>query len=181
MIQNSNKFLFDARGTTVTRWGKDQTGTINYKLNNQGFRGDQDYDRSPSYAFFGSSAIFGIGINNKDILVNQFDNSQNYGLAGEYLNQDSITNLKNFLKSNLYTNTRIVFFWVERNNEDIPTLVKYIDALAPNVLHISQGPQYPGLINLMPQIDQDVSNTHPGPQTHRLWANTIKALFANES
>jgi hypothetical protein len=175
MIQNSNKPLYDARGTTVTRWGKDQTGTITYNINNQGFRSNTDYTWSPSYAFFGSSTIFGIGVENKDILVNQFDKAQNYGLAGQYLNGDSIENLKNFIASPLYKDTQIIFFWIDRlGKEDINELIPQTNNLCDNILHISQGEQYPGAINLMPHIDRDVSQTQPGIKTHQLWAKTIK-------
>ena len=175
MIQNSNRPLYDVRGTTVACWGKDQTGTITYNINSQGFRSDNDYTWIPNYAFFGSSAVFGIGIDNKDILVNQFDRVQNYGLAGNYLNCDSIENLKNFIASPLYKNTQIIFFWIDRpGQEDINKLIPQANKLCDNILHISQGEKYSGAINLMPHIDRDVSNTHPGVKTHQLWAKTIK-------
>ena len=151
---------------------------ITYKLNNQGFRHDQDYNWTPSYAFFGSSALFGIGVKNTDILVSQFDNSQNYGIAGEYLNQDSVTNLENFLNSKIYNDSvKLIFFWVERTAEDIDTLIDYVYTLNTKVLHISQGNKYTKTINLMPQIDTDASNTHPGPGTQLIWAKSIKLLL----
>ena len=175
MIQNSNKPLYDVRGTAVDRWGKDQTGTITYNINNQGFRSDTDYTWTPSYAFFGSSAIFGIGVDNKHILVNHFDKAQNYGLAGNYLNCDSIENLKNFVASPLYKDTQIVFFWIDRpGREDINELIPQANKLCNSILHISQGNRYPGAINLMPHVDRDASQTHTVVKTHQLWAKTIK-------
>lgn len=179
-INNCNSPMFNQRGKTLQTWGKDTTGLISYTLNNQGFRSDIDYTEPSEYAFFGSSAIFGIGVKTEDTLVAQL-NAQNYGLAGEYVNQDSVINLENFLNTKLYNNTRIVFFWVSRPNENITTLSNYVNSLVPNVLHISQGPQYSGLINLMPQCDLDVSGTHPGPKTQLIWAKTIQAIFDNES
>jgi hypothetical protein len=172
--------MFDHRGQTLHAWGKDATGLITYTLNNQGFRSNYDYKESAKYAFFGCSTLFGIGINLEDTLVSQL-NGQNYGIAGEYVNQDSIINLENFLKSKLYDNTRVVFFWVERPGEDIVELSRYVDSLAPRIIQISQGPRYSGLLNLPPQVDVDVSGTHPGPRTQKIWAKVIKAIFKNES
>jgi hypothetical protein len=175
MIQNSNRPLFDARGTTVTQWGQDQTGTVMYTINNQGFRSHQEYNWVPTYAFFGSSTVFGIGIDDNDLLVNQFTNAHNYGLAGNYLNGESLENLKNFVASSLYNNTQIIFFWIDRlDKEDINQLILQADELSSNILHISQGAKYSGAINLMPHIDFDVSKTQPGIKTHQLWAKTIK-------
>lgn len=180
-IDNCNHRLFKHRGQTLHTWGKDTTGLITYTLNSQGFRSRCEYDWSPEYAFFGSSSVFGIGVDDKNILVSYFNNSQNYGLSGIYSNQESVINLKNFLNSGLYTNTYIVFFWTDRINEDIVELAEQVQILVPNALQISQGKQYPGLINLMPDIDQDVSGTHPGPKTHQLWAKTIKELYEQQS
>jgi hypothetical protein len=176
MIQNSNKDLYAVRGTSVVRWGKDQTGTVTYNINNQGFRSDRDYDWPPHYAFFGSSSIFGIGVNYTDLLVNQFDDAQNYGLAGKYLNKESLENLKNFVATPLYyNNTQIVFFWIDRPGQEyIDQLIPEANDLCDNILHISQGVKYTGAVNLMPHIDLDVSGTQPGVKTHKLWANTIK-------
>jgi len=175
MIPNNNRALYAVRGTTVTRWGKDQTGTISYKINNQGFRSNVDYDWSPKYAFFGSSTVFGIGINGQDLLVNQFDNAHNYGLAGDYLNCESLENLRAFVASPLYQNTQIVFFWIDRLGiEKIEQLIPVANSLAKNILHISQGVKYEGAVNLMPHIDLDISGTQPGVKTHKLWAKTIR-------
>lgn len=175
MFNNTNKQLLQVQGTTIDKWGKDQTGLISYSINNQGFRSTTDYVHSPDYAFFGSSSVFGIGVEEEQTMVSYFNNAHNYGLAGNYLNQESIINLESFLKH--YINSTIVFFWVNRQNENILELGNYVKQLAPNILNISQGEKYNGFINLMPQIDYDISGTHPGPKTHRIWAKTIKELL----
>ena len=95
------------------------------------------------------------------------------------MNHHSVTNLQQFVNSDLYQfGTRIVFFWIERPEiENIPELIKQVDDIVPNCLHISSGQKYAGAINLMPAVDQDVSGTHPGPKTHRIWARTIRLLL----
>ena len=111
----------------------------------------------------------------ENILVNQFDLSQNYGLAGEYLNRESVDNLRNFVNSSQFNNAQIIFFWIDRpGQEDISHLIFEVNSFCSNVLHISQGVKYPGAINLMPHIDLDVSGSQPGIKTHKLWADTIK-------
>lgn len=173
--------LFEQRNKTLSGWGKDTTGKINYSINNQGFRNQKNYDFIPKYAFFGSSSLFGIGVDEKDILVSYFPDSQNYGLAGDYLNIHSIENLENFLKSSIYRpEVKTVFFWVERDNENIIELSARIRKMSPATLQISQGKKYINLINLIPQVDSDVSGTHPGPKTHKIWAKSIKLLFKND-
>ena len=175
MIPNNNKALYAVRGTTVTRWGKDQTGTISYTINQQGFRSRVEYDWAPRYAFFGSSTVFGIGINDQDLMVNQFEDVHNYGLAGDYLNVESLENLRAFATSTLCQNTQIVFFWIDRpGQEQIDKLIPVANSITSNILHISQGKKYTGAINLMPHIDLDTSGTQPGIKTHKLWAKTIK-------
>ncbi len=165
------------REQTVTSWGKDNTGLVEYRFNAQGYRHPQNYDWPASWAFFGNSIVFGIGVPQSQILTSHFDRSQNYGLAGQYMNHHSVTNLTNFLQSDCYTSqTRIVFFWIDRDSEDIDNLISQVQQLAPGCLHISSGQKRPSAINLMPAQDSDVSGTHPGPRTHQTWARTIKLL-----
>jgi hypothetical protein len=161
----------------VNRWGKDQTGLIEYQFNQQGFRHVQDYNWKPSIAIFGNSIVFGVGVNYSDILCNLLPDTQNYGLSGTYMNHHSVTNLKEFISSDLYSNSvKIVFFWINRD-EPIEDMIQDVNLAAPNVLHISSGIERTGAINLMPSIDYDVSGTHPGTLTHRMWARTIKLLL----
>lgn len=160
-------------------WGKDTTGQISYRFNQQGFRNDRDYDWVPEYAFFGNSIIFGVGVPQTQILCSHFANSHNYGLADQYLNQHSVYNLREFLKSDMYNrDTKIVFFWVDRGQEKVNDQLQQVIAMRPDILNISSGVKRPGAINLMPAIDSDVSGTHPGCKTHKIWARTIQQLFA---
>jgi hypothetical protein len=170
---------YQTRGQTVIAWGKDQTGQVEYTFNNQGFRSDTEYDWQPDVAFFGNSIIFGIGLPKEFVLTSQFTHSHNYGLAGTYLNKHSVENLRRFVEQGFCKlSIKIVFFWIERPGvENIPELIKQVDNLCPNVLHISSGNKYPGCINLMPHIDRDASGTHPGPKTHAVWAKAIKLLL----
>lgn len=177
MIQNCYEPAWQCRGQTVQKWGKDSTGLIEYQFNQQGFRSCVDYDFSPDYAFFGNSIVFGVGVELSQTLVSQFGCSQNYGLSGTYMNHHSVTNLHNFICSKLYNNrTKIVFFWVDRD-EPIDSMIQQVNDLVSGVLHISSGKKRTGAINLMPHKDHDVSGTHPGPLTHKMWAKTIRLLL----
>jgi len=176
-INNCYQSAWTHRGQTVRTWGKDSTGLIEYRFNNQGYRHAQNYDWPADWAFFGNSIVFGIGVAESDILTSKFERSQNYGLSGDYMNHHSVTNLSNFVESTCYTpTTRIVFFWIDRDQEDVDALIQQVKILAPGCLHISSGQSRSEAINLMPQCDQDVSGTHPGPNTHKIWAKTIKSL-----
>lgn len=177
MIENCYSFAWERRSQTLHQWGKDSTGLIEYKINSHGFRSPTDYSQAPDLAFFGNSIVFGIGVPWEQTLVSQFEHSQNYGLAGNYMNHHSVTNLKNFVASGLFRpHTRIVFFWIGRD-EPIEDMIQEVNVVAPNVLHISSGKKQKGAINLMPAKDTDVSGTHPGPKTHAMWARTIKLLL----
>lgn len=162
---------------TLRQWGKDRTGLIEYQFNQQGFRSHADYTTVPDYAFFGNSIVFGVGVDLCDTLTAQFDHSQNYGLSGCYMNHHSVTNLQRFVTSSLYSvNTKIVFFWIDRD-EPIDNQIQQVNQMVNNILHISSGIKRSGTINLMPKIDTDVSGTHPGPATHKMWAKTIQLLL----
>ena len=170
---------FDVRNTTQSKWGKDQTGIIQYQFNNQGFRGDQSYNWVCDYAFFGNSAVFGIGVPFDKTMVSYFSKAHNYGLAGPYMNWHSVKNLKKFLNSALYTtNTKIIFVWIDRpGRESVPELIDQVNQMQSGILHISMGNKYPQSVNLMPSIDHDVSGTHPGTKSHAMWAKTIQLLL----
>lgn len=174
---NCNAGAWSRRGQSTNSWGKDQTGTIVYNFNNQGFRSATDYTTCPDYAFFGNSCIFGIGVPETEILTSHFSNSHNYGLAGNYTNKQSVENLYQFVSSDLYApNVKIVFGWTDRN-EPVDDLIQEINHKVPGVLHISFGQKRKDAINLQPQVDTDVSGTHAGPKTHRMWAKTINLLL----
>jgi len=178
MLANCNEFLYNNRGKTLNTFGKDHTGLIRYTINNQGFRNQHDYTKAPKYAFFGCSSVFGIGVDEHDILTSHFKNSHNYGLAGIYSNNESVINLANFINSPLFdTDVKIIFFWTERLNENINDLIHQLPNR--NIINISQGKKYANAINLPPQIDSDVSGTHPGTKTYAIWAKIIKLLLTD--
>lgn len=177
MIENCYSFAWERRSQILRQWGKDSTGLIEYKINDQGFRSPHNYDTVPNYAFFGNSIVFGIGVEQPHILTSHFENSQNYGLSGSYMNHHSVTNLQRFVASELHKEyTKIIFFWIDRP-EPIQDMIDSVNKIAPGVLHISSGQKRQGAINLMPNVDDDVSGTHPGPRTHSMWAKTIKQLL----
>jgi hypothetical protein len=179
MIDNCFTPAFEARGTTVNKWGKDQTGLIEYRFNELGFRSDVEYTTSPDYAIFGASVVFGVGIPLEQTICSLLPNCQNYGLSGNYYNHHSVDNLKKFINLPLYQEgTKIVFFWIDRPGvEDIESMIKEVNLICNNILHINLGSKVPGAINLFPHVDLDVSGTHPGPQTHIKWAKTIELIF----
>jgi hypothetical protein len=177
LVNNCYQPAWQHRSQTVNRWGKDQTGLIEYRFNSQGYRHAQTYDWPAEWAFFGNSIVFGVGVPEPDILTSYFDHSQNYGLSGHYMNHHSVTNLSNFVKSECFgPQTQIVFFWIDRDQENINQLIQQVTSLVPKCLNISSGQHRTGAINLMPLKDLDVSGTHPGPRTHEMWAKTIKLL-----
>jgi len=177
MIINCFEPAWQHRGQTVRQWGKDSTGLIAYQFNDQGFRSPVNYTNPPNYAFFGNSIVFGVGVPVDQILVSFFTNGHNYGLSGNYMNHHSVENLRRFLKVYGPTTSKIIFFWIDRA-EPIESMIKEVNSLTPDVLHISSGPRRPGCINLMPNCDLDVSGTHPGIRTHAMWAETIELLLS---
>lgn len=180
MVNNILESMFSNRNNILDKWGKDSTGTISYFFNSQGFRNKIDYDFIPDYAFFGCSSVFGIGVNEDETMVSYFPKSHNYGLAGEYLNIHSVENLRRFVNSlKDKKEIKIIFFWVERDSEDILQMSKEVEKISPGTIQISQGRKYPNLINLMPNVDYDITGTHPGPETHRIWAKTINLVCQN--
>ena len=182
MFENCFQPAYTARGTKVNKWGKDSTGLVEYQFNNYGFRSDSEDLESPAYAMFGSSAVFGVGVPVDQALCSLLPHCQNYGLSGDYFNHHSVTNLKAFLNSPLYSSdTKIVFFWIDRPGiEDIESMIKEVNSLNIKILHINQGIKISGAVNLIPHVDLDVSGTHPGPKTHKMWAKLIQQLTNRE-
>lgn len=56
---------YECRGETLEVYASDRRGTVEYKFNNLGYRGDIDYDSNEKNAgvFLGSSITSGIGVN----------------------------------------------------------------------------------------------------------------------
>ena len=170
--------MLQYQGSVSNQFGKDSTGKINYKFNQQGFRSDIDFDFVPDYAFFGCSLVFGIGVAADNVFSSYFDNSQNYGIAGVYNNDDVYIIIDKFLKSDLYAqHTRIAVVWTNRNDENLDsyyhTLKNY------DIKHFFCGEKLPyNNCYAMPRnLDNDVSSTHMGSKTHQFFYKLLWSLF----
>jgi hypothetical protein len=169
--------MFKYRGKIASRFGLDQTGSIQYEFNEQGFRGRTNFDTAPKYAFFGCSLVFGIGVQEHLTFPYLFEHAHNYGMAGNYDNHDVMLVLEKFLRSDLHSaETSVVVVWHRRDTE---CLMDFQEKLRG--YHIRQffcGTPltcldcYPAPKNL----DTDVSGTHPGPATHFFWYKLLRSF-----
>jgi len=170
--------MLEFRGQTLTQFGKDTTGLISYPFNQQGFRSPTDFDRAPDHAFFGCSLVFGVGVDQQHIFPSLFENSHNYGLAGNYDNHDVMTVLEQFVASGFYNDqTRMAVIWHSRDSDCLP---EFYDRLRQyNIVHFYCGTPLvqPRCYACPPQMDQDVSQSHPGPRTHLLISRMLCAVF----
>jgi hypothetical protein len=166
------------KGNIVDKFGLDQTGTIAYQFNNQGFRDTRDYTFVPDYAFFGCSLVFGIGVDHASTFVSQFPNSHNYGLAGKYSDQDVYETIQNFLKSDLCNPlSKKVVVW---KNQSCSNLHHYYQKLKPfNFVHFfCYNPVLESDCFSVPkELDQDVSLTHMGPKTHKFFYQILCTIL----
>ena len=165
------------QGLTVDTFGKDTTGKVLYTFNKQGFRSQFDYVTSPSVAFFGCSLMFGVGVDQDKIATSYFKNSHNYGLAGEYDNQDIYCTIDRFVNSSLCRNTPIVVAWHSRDSENLD---QYYHQLAGHdIYHFFCGEklQHPNCFKMIKNSDQDVSGTHMGPASHQTFNKIVCALL----
>ena len=161
------------KGSTTMKLGLDQTNTLEYHINYQGFRSKKNYIDVPDIAFFGCSVVFGVGVDEDSILSSYFDNRYNYGLAVKYSNEAIFNAIQNFTKSKNYTgDTKIVVIWCDKNDHhNIPA---FINQLPKTVVHFKVGySDTYGIPTLPTSIDKDVSGTHPGKLTYKLWAEFI--------
>jgi len=168
--------MINAADTTVHCFGRDNTNTVSYKFNHQGFRSTVNFDTVPDYVFFGCSLVFGIGVADNLIFASQFPNSHNYGLAGHYNNRDIFSIIESFLKLN-HANVKKVVCWSERNGELLAPYSEYLSQ--HNFIQFFCGPTQP-FINcypMMPQVDSDASGTHMGPGTHKIMHKLLCTIF----
>ena len=165
------------QGLTVDTFGKDTTGKVLYTFNKQGFRSQIDYVTSPGVAFFGCSLVFGVGVDQDKIATSYFKNSHNYGLAGEYDNQDVYQTVNTFINSSLYDNTPVVVVWHSRDSENLDQYYHKLTGL--DIYHFFCGEklQHPNCFRMIKNVDQDVSGTHMGPATHRIFYKSVCALL----
>jgi len=164
-------------GNSVKAFGKDQTNSVTYCFNQQGFRGP-NFDFQPDYAFFGCSLVFGIGIEQQETFAYQFENSQNYGLAGNYTNDDTMTIIEKFLHSDLYKpRVKMAVVWKSQNIDDLNDFYNKIQD--QEIFHFFCGNplKQKNCHAMPPNLDLDVSNTHPGVASHRYLWKILQSLF----
>lgn len=162
---------------TVSKFGKDQTGKVNYSFNCHGFRGP-DFDFIPKYAFFGCSLVFGVGVDQSQTFPYLFENSQNYGLAGNYTDHDTMIVIEKFLLSDLYSpGTKMVIVWRSQDQDILKNFYQRLNG--HNFLHFFCGQPLNNndCYATPPNIDYDVSETHYGPASHRRLCKTLQNLF----
>lgn len=170
--------MWKNRSTTVQTFGKDQTGTVDYCFNSQGFRSNIDYNFAPEYAVFGCSIVFGIGVSYKDTFAGQFESIHNYGLASNYTNTDCFNTINQFVTSKWYSpQTIMAVIWSDRDQELLPNYVEKLQQY--RIIHLFCGtqPDFPNCYKLKQNFDHDASNTHPGPLTHKFIHRSLCQLF----
>lgn len=170
--------LWALRSQVVDCLGKDQTGKIQYQFNSQGWRGNYEYNFVPDYAFFGSSSVLGIGVDQSQIFPSLFDRSHNYGLAVDYTNQDIVDSIIDFVSSELYSDqTKLAVVWTDRNPDMIRSSLPLFDHL--NIVHFFCGEKMPGAHSwsMIANLDSDVSDTHMGPKTHQMLHKILCSIF----
>lgn len=175
-ITNHLPGMIANKGTTVDKFGRDQTGIIKYKFNAQGFRSDRDYDFEPTVAFFGCSLVFGIGVQYQDIFSSKFGQSHNYGLAGYYHDEDILSTVKQFIELG-YAHIPKIVVW---KNQTGHITTQHIDDLKDQKIYhfFCYNPvNASSCYKMIPQIDDDASGTHLGPRTHNLFAKMICQLL----
>jgi hypothetical protein len=170
--------MIQYQGQTINSFGLDRTETIDYQFNKQGFRSTVDFDFVPDYAFFGCSLVFGIGVPYKSIFPNMFDQSHNYGIAGNYNNNDIFLIIENYLNSSAYSNSAKKFVcW---NNRNIESLDHYSQILSEQgFIQIFCGDKMPykNCFSAFPDVDFDASGTHMGVKTHLITYKLLCNLF----
>jgi len=167
------------QGQTVDRFGFDQTGTVDYQFNCNGFRSRVDFDFVPDYAFFGCSLVFGIGVPHEHVFANKFDHAHNYGLAGDYNNDDVYESIQRYLKSLAYSeSTKKFVYWTDRNTEHLQDYSKQLSELG--FIQAFCGPKMPhaNCIAGFPSVDLDASGTHMGIKSHLTMYKLLCSLFS---
>ena len=176
-IINYNNGMMQLAGQTVNKFGLDQTGQINYTFNKQGFRNNQDYNFVPEYAFFGCSLVFGIGVDINNVSASLFKNSQNYGLAGQYTNEDIYNTCMNFVNSKLYNDsTAKIVVWANRN-ENLDSYYKKLQPYNFMNFFCDNTLLYNNCWPMIKTIDHDVSLTHMGIKSNVIFYKILCQLL----
>lgn len=176
MINNCNKKMYSFSNCSLDRYGFDQTGKIIYKFDAYGFREGNDYDKKPSIVFFGCSYLTGIGVKPNERFSSYFNNSWNFGLFGEYKEEESLINYQSFKeKYKQYKECKVVFCWKANNIDKLKKLITSIDNnkniyhTAPCMLKLKSYK----LMRILENLDYDVSGTHYGPKTHKKFSKLL--------
>jgi len=157
--------MYDARGTKQRVWGKDTTGTILYEFDEFGFRKMNDYSRNPEYTFFGSSLLFGVGVPKEKLFTSAF-NCWNFGLAGQYTEQEFIKCYESF--KSLELKSKIVFVW--RDIVKVPQNILAQEEIYHCLPVYSKEKNH---LRLLENLDYDVSGTHWGAKTHSKFSTLL--------
>lgn len=176
-IDNHVPGMIELAGKCVDTFGKDKTKQVNYTFNQQGFRGPE-FDFQPSYAFFGCSLVFGIGVHQQNTFAYRFLNSQNYGLAGNYTDKDTAIIMEKFLNSAWYNSqVKIAVVWKYNEKDVVDNFYNQIKTQP--ILHFfcKTPPKEKNCYAMPADLDLDISNTHPGPRTHEHLWKILTSLF----
>jgi hypothetical protein len=179
VVENHVSGMIQHSRSTIYSFGKDSTGKIEYRFNQQGFRG-KNFDFVPEYAFFGCSMVFGIGVPENQTFVYSFPSSQNYGLAGRYDNHDVMLVLQRFISSDLYTSkSNLAVVWHIRDSKCLESFYNQLCSYH-NLVHFFCGDPLPyqRCFPVPREMDQDVSSTHPGPKSHYFFHRVLSSIFS---
>ena len=161
--------MLSMAGSSVDKYGNDQTGKIIYNFDTYGYREGNDYNTRPSVVFFGCSYVAGIGVKANERFTNYFDDSWNFGLFGTYTEEELIINHHSFKKSyDDHARCKIVFCW---KSTDVDRLKKLITSIEndKNIYHtvpVDLKLKNYKLMRNVENIDYDISGTHYGPRSH---------------
>ena len=166
---------FEQANKLIKKYGKDNTGTIDYKFNSKGFRSYDEYIVKPDILFAGGSISFG---------MSYWDISY----AGSYDNSIIYETIQNYKKLH---NEIVIVQWVgdyrNKNNLKVYDYINNINLWFKKAIHIyidkenkhDIKQEYFKLINPV-WIDYSANFTHPGIKTHKGIAGYLERKF-NES
>lgn len=149
-----------------------QGRAIDYCFNSLGYRGPEHH-LCPDISVFGSSFSFGVGVEFNQCWHQQLGNYQVncYATAGFLATNNDI--IEHYHRTNI--NTGLVILQLREFQYNVSDI-----EIPPNVLSfIVDQTIHPNMLNLSwaSFVDKAEDNTHPGPQTHQLWAQTIKKTY----
>lgn len=145
---------------------------IEYKFNSGGYRGPEHH-KSPDISVFGSSFSFGVGI--------KFDQCWHQLLGNYKINCYAPAGI-------LVTNNHIIDHYHQAQITSGIVILQFREfKYNTSDITIPAGPRcfvvdqysHPNLFGFDYQsfVDKAEDHTHPGPDTHKIWATTIKKTF----